>query len=255
MRCDEIVTRNLDGLPQKFTVEPADTGCLLHTPYLDPDNDPITLSVEKTDGHLRLSDGTDALGFLFLHGIDIKPGSKQRWYLDTTLRRLGVQIEESELTVETTEEELPDGVFRLLEAIRSAQHLTFTAKTRSHLDFSEDVASWLAGNGITYEPRKEFLGASGKPVSIDFVVARRSRSPAFIKALHCETQHYASILANRTIVGWFELRNARMDFESICLLDDTTEDTVWKEQYQLLKTYTSIVGFWDDRDELLTVLV
>jgi hypothetical protein len=256
MQCGDIVSRYLKHLSEGFTVEPLNGGCLLHTPYLDPDNDPITISIEKEDGRFRISDQTETLGYLFLHGIDIQPASKQRWYLDTTLRRLGVEMDESELSVISSEEELPDAIFRLIEAMKSAQHLTFTAKTRSHMDFSEEVSTWLMENQIASERRKEFVGASGKPVYIDFVVERSARKPpAFIKALHCETQHYASILANRTVVGWFELRGAKVDFESFCILDDTTEEDVWKEQYPLLKTYTNIVEFWDERDELLGALV
>jgi len=40
MECKELIEMYLASLREKFTVEPADSGCIIYTPYLDPSNDP-----------------------------------------------------------------------------------------------------------------------------------------------------------------------------------------------------------------------
>ncbi len=254
MECDVIVKRCLEQLSTGFSVEPSEGGCILHTPYLDPDNDPISIAIGREGDQYIVTDMTDTMGFLFLHGIDLKPKSKQRWYLETTVRRLDVGFRGSELFATASEEELPDAIFRLLEAVRSALHLTYTAKTRSNLAFSDDVSAWLRENDLQAEERKQLIGAAGKPVVVDFVIPRAEQRPAYMYALHSETPWNARNLVNRTIVSWMELRDVPLEFLSVCLLDDTVEEDVWKGQHPLLKRYTDVIGYWDTREELIEVL-
>ena len=254
MECEEIVRLYLEGMSERFSVQAVEDGCIINTPYLDPDNDPISIYVKWENDLFRISDQTQAMEFLYLHGIDIRPRSKQRWHFDSILRRLDVNMAANELYLEVQKEDLADGISRLIDAIKSANHLIYTAKTRSQLDFGEEVALWLSSNQIISERKKEFIGASGSPVSVDFAIPRKKRLTAFMYSLHAESTGYARGLANKTIVAWIELRDAGIQFESICLLDDTVEDDVWREPYPKLKRLTNIVAFWEDRDELLQAL-
>lgn len=73
-------------------------------------------------------------------------------------------------------------------------------------------------------------------------------------ALHSESQNWAKRLTDRIIVNWIELRLAKLDFYSICVLDDIVDEDVWGSSYRLLKTHTETVLFWDDKDKLKEVL-
>jgi len=254
MKCDEIVRPYLEGMRERFSVEAVEDGCIIRTPYQDPDNDPISIHLKRENNSFRISDQTQAMEFLFLHGIDIRPRSKQRWHFDSILRRLDVDTAANELYLEVQKEDLADGIARLIDAIKSAEHLVYTAKTRSQLDFGEQVAIWLSSNQIVSDRRKEFIGASGKQVSVDFIISRKKKVPAFMYSLHAESPGYANGLVNKTIVAWIELRDAGIQFDSVCLLDDTVEEDVWREPYPKLKRLTSTVAFWEERDELLEAL-
>lgn len=254
MECDEIVRLYLEGMRERFSVEAVEDGCIIRTPYQDPDNDPISIHLKRENNSFRISDQTQAMEFLFLHGIDIRPRSKQRWHFDSILRRLDVDSAANELYLEVQKEDLADGIARLIDAIKSAEHLVYTAKTRSQLDFGEEVNLWLASNQIFPERKKEFIGASGKQLFVDFVIARKKKVPAFMYSLHAESPGYANGLADKTIVAWIELRDAGIKFDSICLLDDTVEEDVWREPYPKLKRLTDTVTFWDERDDLLEAL-
>jgi hypothetical protein len=123
-----LVNAYLDSLKEKFKIEPADSGCIIYTPYLDPSNDPLSIFIEKVDNHFRISDMTRAFEYLFLHGMEIKQNSKQEWYLNTTLNRLGANLAINELFIDVSKEGIPDGILRLTEAIRSIESLILTAK-------------------------------------------------------------------------------------------------------------------------------
>lgn len=50
-------------------------------------------------------------------------------------------------------------------------------------DFEEEVDLWLSSNQIFSERRNEFIGASGKQLFVDFVIAREKKVPAFMSRL------------------------------------------------------------------------
>ena len=120
MECEEIVRLYFEGMRDRFSVEATEDGCIIRTPYQDPDNDPISIHVKKDDNCFRISDQTQAMEFLFLHGIDIRPKSKQRWHFDSILRRLDVDTAANELYLEVQKDDLADGIARLIDAVKSA---------------------------------------------------------------------------------------------------------------------------------------
>lgn len=252
MNCEDIITAYVDTLKERFIVEPTDSGCVIHTPYLDPSNDVLSIYIEKINGHFKISDMTQAFEYLFLRGIDIKPKTRQKWYLDSTLSRLKVVLDINELYVTVVKEDIPDGILRLIEAIRSVESLILTARIRKYTDFGEEVAGWLRDNDIIFDRKKEYIGASG-PINVDFVIPRAD-TPVFMYALHSDSRSWAARLTDRTIVNWMDLKKAEIDFYSVCVLDDIIDEDVWSGSFRRLKTYTETVLFWEDKDTLKEVL-
>lgn len=253
MECKEIIEMYLTSLKEKFAIEPADSGCIIYTPYLDPSNDPISVFVERHGDRYRISDMTQAYEYLFLHGLEIKPESSQKKHLNIILNRLGISFSENELFVVVPKEELADGITHLIDALKTTQDLIFTTKPRKYSDFGEEVASWLRDSGIVFEKKKDYTGASGGIVSVDFVI-QTHEEPAFLYALHSESPGYAKDVARRVIVNWIELEKAGYDFYSMCILDDALGEDLWDASFKLLKTHTRKVVFWDDRDKLKEAL-
>jgi hypothetical protein len=136
--------------------------------------------------------------------------------------------------------------------MQSANHLVYTAKSRSQFDFPDDVANWLTDNGVTFHSREKFFVTTSKPITVDFVIEREEKIPAFMYALHAETKAWARNLVNGTIVNWLDLMDVKdLKFTKAALLDDSVEEEVWEDNYARLKKRTDFVGFWDERDELL----
>lgn len=253
MKCKKIIEMYLTSLKEKFTIESVDSGCVIYTPYLDPSNDPISVFVERSGDHYRISDMTQAYEYLFLHGLEVKPESSQKKHLNVILNRLGISFFENELFVEVTKEELADGITRLIDALKTTQDLIFTAKPRKYSDFGEEVAGWLRDSDIVFERKKDYIGASETLVTVDFVIPTHDE-PAFLYALHSESPGYAKDVARRVIVNWVELEKAGHEFYSMCILDDSLGEDLWDASFKLLKTHTRKVVFWDDREELKEVL-
>lgn len=87
--CSRILAQYIGSLEDKISIEPEGEDCILTTPFLSPDNDPIQIRVAIKGDTAEMSDMGESIGFLFLHGVDLKPNSRQRWFFDTTLRRFG----------------------------------------------------------------------------------------------------------------------------------------------------------------------
>ena len=253
MECKKVIEQYITSLNEKFTVESVNSGCVIYTPYLDPSNDPISIFVERHGDHYRISDMTQAYEYLFLHGLEIKPESSQKKHLNIILNRLGISFLENELFVDVDKNGLADGITRLIDALKTTQDLIFTTKPRKYSDFGEEVASWLNESGVNFERKKDYTGASGGIVSVDFVIQTHDE-PAFLYALHSESPGHAKDVARRVIVNWIELEKARYNFYSMCILDDALGEGLWDASYKLLKTHTRKVVFWDDREELKEAL-
>jgi hypothetical protein len=252
--CSRILSRFLSELQTQYSVRTEDDDCIVVTPFLNPDNDPIQLKVKITGDDARISDMGESIGFLYLHGIDLKPTSRQRWFFDTTLRRLGVRATESELVSTVPLSDLPDGLLRMTEAVRSTQHIIMTAKSRSSLSFGDDVEEWLTEGGIQHQRPAEYAGISGKRYVVDFRLEIPKRIPELLYALHSETPGYAGVLANKVVVAFLEIRDAGTKFGSAVLLDDTVDEDVWSSSLPLLHRRIDHVGTWENREELLAAI-
>ncbi len=253
--CARLLATYLGNLEEQFSVEPEGEDCILTTPFLSPDNDPIQIRLSLKGESVEMSDMGESIGFLFLHGVELKPNSRQRWFFDTTLRRLGMAASESEITTKVPVGQVLDAIIRLTEAIRSAQHIVMTAKARSRLSFSEDVAEWLTGSKVDFRRSVDYTGAAGKHYTIDFEVAMApvGKELTLMYAFQSNTPGWANALANRAIVSFLEIKESGLPaFQSACLLDDTVDDDVWTGPIvATLRRHTDVVGFWEEKEDFL----
>lgn len=256
--CARLLASYLGSLEEQFSIESEGEDCILTTPFLSPDNDPIQIRLTLKGDTVELSDMGESIGFLFLHGVELKPYSRQRWFFDTTLRRLSVSASDSEITTRVPAGEVPDAIIRLTEAIRSSQHIVMTAKARSRISFGEDVSEWLAGSKVDFRRSVDYVGAAGKHYVIDFELALApvGKDRTLMYAFQSLTPGWANALANRAIVSFLEIRESGLPpFQSACLLDDSVEEEVWTGPIvATLKRHTDVVGFWEEKEDFLESL-
>ena len=213
------------------------------------------MRVEVKGDTARFSDMGESVGFLFLHGVDLKPKSRQRWFFDTTLRRLSINATDSELYSEVPISDPADGLTRITEAIRSSQHIVMTAKSRSSLAFGDDVAEWLTEGNVDYRRSVDYAGLSGKHYQVDFELHLPSKQPAeLLYTLHSETPALPSVLTNGVVVAFLEIREAGVRTPLYMSLDDTVDEDVWGPSLPLLRRRIDPVGLWEERDSFIEAL-
>ena len=256
-RCSELLVSLQRDIRDQFMVEATADGCLIRTPYLFPDNDPIEVAVKVVGegGRIRLSDAGETLGLLFLQGVDLRGRSKQEWHMATALRRLDVRNEAGELIVEVPLRELGDGLIRLVETAKALSYLVYTARARTGPDFRREVARWLEGESLDFANEIPITGSSGRIWTVDFVREREDAPPILMQALHSETRGYAFRLAEHTALMWVEIQRVRSNARKVTLIDDTVEEPVWEQSLSLLREYSDGVGLWQSKEELLASLI
>ncbi|MGP8078172.1 MAG: DUF1828 domain-containing protein [Thermoplasmata archaeon] len=252
--CTRVLGQYLSHLEAVFSVEQDGEDCVLTTPFLNQDNDPIQVRISIRGQTVELSDMGESVGFLFLHGVELKEGSRQNWFFETTLRRLGVSAHGSEIVARAPIGDLSEALTRVTEAARSAQHIAMTAKARSKLGFADDVAGWLTSAHIEHARWRDYTGAGGKHWVFDFDLEPLSASQprTLMYAFSSLSSGWASTLVNKAIVAFLEIRDTGLQFRSACLLDDSVEDDVWTGPIvSTLKRRADIVGFWEEKEDFL----
>lgn len=254
MDCQKLIETYVSGIKKDLSIERVENGCVLYTPYLDPSNDIIKVFIEDINDKIRISDISQVDEYLFLHGVDIKPKSVVEWNFKKTLNRLNINSNGSELFVEVSKEDIADGINRIVNTVISLDNLTYTSKTRTSVDFQDEVASWLTDNHVIYEPKVSIEDRlAAPPVVIDFVINRIDKIPVYLGAFHSESKQYADTLAYKWHSNIIQLRSANYKFYSSVILDDA-EENVWDKSYKLFNRYADCVVYWEDRNNILPVL-
>lgn len=254
MDCQKLIETYLSGIKKDLSIERVENGCVLYTPYLDPSNDIIKVFIEDINDKIRISDISQVDEYLFLHGVDIKPKSVVEWNFKKTLNRLKINSNGSELFVEVSKENIADGINRIVNTVISLDNLTYTSKTRTSVDFQDEVASWLTDNHVTYESKVSIEDRlAAPPVVIDFVINRIDKVPVYLGAFHSESKQYADTLAYKWHSNIIQLRSANYQFYSSVILDDD-EENVWDKSYKLFNKYADCVVYWEDRNNILPIL-
>lgn len=243
-QCRTLLAELQRDVRDSFTIEPSDSGCLIRTSYLFPDNDPIEVFADRSaEGErVRLTDLGETMGLLFLQGVEIRGRSRQEWHLETALRRLDINLDGQELVVDVPLRELGDGLIRLVEGIKALSYLVYTTRARIGPDFKREVSDWLEEERVEFESDYPVSGQSGRIWTIDFTREIGEEPPILMQALHSETVGYAVRLAERTALMWVELSEASPAFHKLSLIDDTIETPVWEEPLPLLRQYSDRVG-------------
>ena len=68
--CNEALKEISLSVSKGFSVEQTEQGCIVHTPFYDPDNDPVSVLLKEKDNKIILTDMGESMGYLFLHGLD-----------------------------------------------------------------------------------------------------------------------------------------------------------------------------------------
>jgi len=145
----------------QFHVEEMDSWCSIRTPFLYPDNTPITLFVSDSTGNkLLVSDHGEASDYAFVNGVG--PGVVNN-RLKKVVRRFGLVINNDELIAEVSDEKIAEAILSMVNAVQDVGYLVYRQPSPSRRRvFRSEV--------------ERFLVQRNRPYERDFIVLGKSRA-------------------------------------------------------------------------------
>lgn len=248
--CQKIIDSYVAWLRRGVYVESVNGGCELTTPFLDRHNDHLQVYVARSGDDIRVSDDGYILADLEQSGLEIST-PKRGDVLTSVLNGFGVKIENNELFVEASTQNLGQRVHSLVQAMLAVNDMYVMAQPRVASFFWEDVQAFFDRNDVRYSPRVKIPGISGFDHAIDFVIPKsRARPERLVQAINAPSKN--------TIAGYlFALTDTRQAreaaSEAYAFLNDM-ERTVGGDVIEALAAYKVTPVPWSRRDEHLAAL-
>lgn len=146
----------------------------ISTPFIGLFNDSIDIFAKKLGDKIILSDDGNTLRDLELSGLEVLRSPKGKEMLNRILLHYGVRMANDELTIEATEEDLPQKKLNLISAISETADMYYLARHSVAGIFREDVKAYLDEQELIYTPYFISKGSTGLEFTFDFQIAYKS---------------------------------------------------------------------------------
>lgn len=143
---------------------------VLSTPFLDPFNDGIEISLDVSGGEMVLHDGGRTLENLMDMGIHIETSERRLAIIQNAIAGCGVRLTpQGRLETVVTHANRAQRLHFLTTAILRLNDLWMTAAPRTTTDFFEVVKEFFDAHDILYTANKSITGRTVEH-PIDFIV-------------------------------------------------------------------------------------
>ena len=242
------------GSSQGLSVEEVGGACELTTPFLDRHNDHLQVYAKRQNGNIVLSDDGYILSDLRTSGLEVDT-DKRKMVLNSVLNGLGVRVENNQLLVEASANNLAQRLHSLVQAMLAVNDMFVMAQPRVASFFFEDVRAFLDNHDVRYTTRVKLAGKSGYDHGVDFLIPKsRKRPERILQAIAAPRKdiisHYLWILN--------DTRSARSgdsndETEAYAFLNDQ-ENSVGGDVIEALKAYHVTPAVWSHREEYVDAL-
>ena len=211
------------------------------TPFLNHNNDMISIFVKKNGDRYYLSDNGQTLNELNLSGVNLDRSEKRLSELNTILNGLGIKREQSELFTHTDEKRYPESKHRLIQAILSVDDMFMLAEPKVESFFLEDIINFFELNEVRYIPDVLYSGRSGFTHKFDFSIPKSKKNPeTIIKAINTPRRDTIG-----TVLWSFEDTKSNRDASGLVILND--KETIHSDIFDALKEYQLEYIRWSER--------
>jgi len=174
---NELIDNYYRFLKEKTTVitETGTGWAVISTPFVGLFNDTLEIYVKKENEKIILSDDGVTLRNLELVGSTVARSPKRKDLLNKILLTYGIQLQNDELIVEGTENNLSQKKHNFISAISEINDMYMLAKHTVASIFKEDVKNYLDEQEIIYTPQFISKGSTGLEFTFDFQIAYRDK--------------------------------------------------------------------------------
>ncbi|MDP2845279.1 MAG: DUF1828 domain-containing protein [Candidatus Methanoperedens sp.] len=247
--CMEHIQQYLSFLRESFTFKSTEQGCMIYTPFIGYDGDPVSFYInEIDDGNYIIRDMGDTLLYLEMFGIDATRGGNKEIF-ENILSIYNVKELNDEISLKTSKDKLGENINSFILALQAIMHLEYRKKPAMPVDFNTKAHLYCNANQLRHKYLYP-IQARGEHV-IDIVsIDEKNLIQALGTVLETPSQikRYTEI----KLFPFLELRILERKEYKISLYDDKVlwdnNSMIWMEDYsdEMIK--------WSERQKLIKVL-
>lgn len=263
IKCKKLLDSYFNWQIKSIKVDSDKNKCSFITPFVDPINDNIVLSVEyfPSPDTLKISDNARTINMLYHSGVNLgyytNQNSNTVKIFKSLLKKNKLSLEENNsISIICKIDNFPLFFNRMIETIISSfQLINFAKKVPLEKSFKELLKDYLIDNErenfkMDFKVQSkiemfniDFAFSNGKYKFIDTLVPVRESTK--ILRMQAEAQAYK----------WITLKEDKTyDFTSIGIYDD--RKIQWPEiSISILKNYSDYVLPWENRNKLLEIII
>lgn len=219
----------------------------IQTPFIGLFNDTIEMYAQKKENKIILSDNGETFHNLDLVGSSLNRTGERRNIAERILLNYGVQLKETELIAETTEQNFAQKKHNFLSAIMELNDLYVLSKSSVSSIFKEDVRTYLDDKNIIYTPDFISKGSTGLEFMFDFQIAGKS-SELVLKSFNTiNKQMLSSFLFSWDDIKPIREKISKKNVIAIAIINDE-EKPIKVEFLDALKAKNANYIIWSERN-------
>jgi Domain of unknown function DUF1828/Domain of unknown function DUF1829 len=188
---------------------------VLSTPFLDPFNDGIEVSLDTTGGEMLLHDGGKTLENLLDMGVQIEKSERRQAIIQHAIAGCGVRLNNGRLETVVSQANRAQRMHFLTTAILRLNDLWMTANPRTVTDFFEIVKEYFDEHDVLYTANKSITGRTVEH-PIDFIIPLPKGRDRLIKLISRPSVQAAKIAS----FTWVDLQESQPTAERIVFVND-----------------------------------
>lgn len=208
-----LVNQYITWYKDEIKIKKLQDSSVIMTPFLDQNNDYISIYVELEGDEIILSDDGYYLNNLEMYGVNITKNRKE--IIDNICSQFDAFIEDSEITIKCHKREYPAAMHRMIQVILSIDDLYNISQGRIKSLFFDDVKAYFDSKEIYYTENVQFSGKTKYTHKFDFLFQRNKDNPERIcKLLNNATKTNMATL----IFSWLDTKETRGDMSKLFVL-------------------------------------
>jgi hypothetical protein len=218
----DLSTEYLSWLKNNLIAFERGSDQVLSTPFLDPFNDGIEVSLDTTGGEMLLHDGGKTIENLLDMGVQIEKSDRRQAIIQHAIAGCGVRLNNGRLETVVSHANRAQRMHFLTTAILRLNDLWMTATPRTVTDFFEIVKEYFDEHDILYTANKSITGRTVEH-PIDFIIPLPKGRDRLIKLISRPSVQAAKIAS----FTWVDLQESQPNAERIVFVNDfvRTEDS------------------------------
>lgn len=260
LQCNSVASTLRGQLSSAFELEESEHTCLIHTPFVYPDNTLIALQVERlTDGRYRLSDDGVAHEYAWISGVTNQRLESAAADIET---RFHVAASDGHVVKVTEEVSLLQG---LMDAVMATRSIAETVVTRpsagKRSSFRKEIETYLAVNNLTYERDVYVEGKTGKR-KVDYRVTSSGATQSFgmFPISDATSQEHAESVAFR-VNDIINQESGVLPMRIAILIEDSHRERSgglseqWQSILRTVRGTDAETYLWSDKPQIQELLV